>query len=72
MSDAHAPRSNDAEPVVLRPDSYVRDAATNERSTANDWIAARMRAESRTREECGDELVNAIARGDVVAEDERR
>ncbi len=69
MSEAHAPRSNDAEPVVLRPDSRVRDAATGERSTANAWIAARMRAEQRTEDECGDELVNAIARGDLISED---
>jgi len=66
MDTPHAPRSNDPDGIVaLDRDALVRDTGGGEPTPLGIWIAQRMRAESRTRDECREELLNAIARGDV-------
>ena len=66
MERSHEPPSHDPAGIVaLGPDAIVRDAGGT--SVAfDDWIEARMAAESRTRDQCREELLNAIARGDVA------
>ncbi|GAC1476352.1 MAG: hypothetical protein NVS2B8_15390 [Vulcanimicrobiaceae bacterium] len=69
MSSPHPPRSD--EPVslaALDSDALVRDLPAGRPTPLGTWIAQRMRAESRSRDECRDELINAIARGDVAVE----
>lgn len=46
----------------------MRDVATGQTLSAEDWLSARARHERRSRDECVDELMNAIARGDLVVE----
>jgi hypothetical protein len=67
--DPHPPRQ--AEPpanAILLPGSFVRDTATGERSSQDQWLDAHAAAEHRPREECVDALMNAIARGDLMIE----
>lgn len=67
--ESHPPRQ--AEPpanAVLLPTSSVRDTATGESVSPDEWLDARAAAEQRPREECVDALMNAIARGDLVVE----
>ena len=47
----------------------IRDVATGEVRTADAWVAERMSRERRERDECLDELVNALARGDLVLDE---
>lgn len=54
--------------VALGPEALVRDASGGATMPFDAWIEARMVAESRTRDECREQLVNAIARGDVTIE----
>ena len=69
MDEPHAPRSHDADAMVaLDSDAVVRDATGGPPTALGVWIAERMRAQSRSRDECRDELMNAIARGDVLVE----
>ena len=69
--EPHPPQSDAPVTAVLGPGARVRDALTGRTSTARAWIAARAAAERREPEEASDELMNAVARGDVivVAED---
>jgi hypothetical protein len=46
----------------------VRDLRSGTVQSADDWVSLHMQREGRDRNECLDELVNAIARGDLVAE----
>jgi hypothetical protein len=66
--EAHEPGHPDVsdEPVATGDRSY-REKATGRVVRADDWIAERMNAESRDRDACLEELVNAIARGDLEA-----
>ncbi len=67
MSDAHPPQSDAPETMVaLDSDAVVRDVAGGTAMAPGAWIAERMRAQDRTQDECREELLNAIARGDVV------
>lgn len=54
--------------MTLLPGAIVRDVATGQTLSSEDWLAARAEREKRTRDECVDELMNAIARGDLVVE----
>ena len=67
MDRPHRPPAHDPGGIVaLGPGALVRDGRDVVAFDA--WIDARMMAESRTRDECRDELINAIARGDVAIE----
>jgi hypothetical protein len=66
--DAHEPAHPDVSSVVLTGDTIVRDIRSGTAQSADDWVDAHMQSEGRERQECLDELVNAIARGDLVAE----
>lgn len=64
---AHGPRTHDPAGIVaLGPGARVRDVAGGETLAADAWIERRMATERRTRDECLEELMNAIARGDVT------
>jgi hypothetical protein len=68
--EAHEPRTNaDPPPVVLEGTTRIRDLATGRPTTVEAWVAAHMAAEDRDREICLEELMNAIARGDVVIDE---
>lgn len=62
----HPPRSDAPSTAVLGPGARVRDAATGEESSVHEWLSARATAERREPDEVSDELMNAIARGDLV------
>jgi hypothetical protein len=66
--DAHEPAHPDVSSVVLTGDTIVRDIRSGTAQSADDWVDAHMQREGRERQECLDELVNAIARGDLVVE----
>lgn len=67
---AHEPRSHEAAGIVaLGPGARVRAAEDSETLAAEAWIERHMAAERRTRDECLEELMNAIARGDVTVVD---
>jgi hypothetical protein len=66
--DAHEPGHPDVSSAVLTGDTRVRDVRSSEVKSADEWIARRMDRDNREREECLDELMNAIARGDLVVE----
>jgi len=67
MDAPHPPRSDDPAGIVaLDRDALVRDVAGGPPTSPDAWIEQRMTAESRTRDECREELLNAIARGDVA------
>jgi len=67
MERPHEPPSHDPAGIVaLGPGALVRDAGSGTTLGFDAWIEARMTAESRTRDECREELLNAIARGDVT------
>ncbi len=69
MERPHEPPSNDPAGIVaLGPGALVRDAAGGAAVAFDTWIQTRMAAESRTQDECREELLNAIARGDVTIE----
>ncbi len=69
MERPHEPPSSDPAGIVaLGQGALVRDAAGGTTVPFDAWIEARMAAESRTRDECREELLNAIARGDVTIE----
>jgi len=66
--EAHEPSHPDVSDVpVATGDRLFRDKATGRVVRADDWIDERMKAESRDRDVCLEELVNAIARGDLEA-----
>jgi hypothetical protein len=66
--DAHEPAHPDVSTVVLTSDTRVRDVRSQEVRSADEWIDRSMDREGRERQECLDELINAIARGDLVVE----
>jgi hypothetical protein len=66
--DAHEPGNPDVSSVVLTGETRVRDVRSREVQLADDWIVRSMDREGRERQECVDELMNAIARGDLVVE----
>ncbi len=67
---AHEPRAHDpADIVALGPGARVRDVGSGETLAADAWIERRMASERRTRDECLEELMNAIGRGDVTIAD---
>ncbi len=66
MPEPHAPRDGRPSNAVLGLRAVVRDVETGLTQPVDDWIVARMQAEARTREECRDELMNAVARGDLA------
>ncbi|GAC1301103.1 MAG: hypothetical protein NVSMB19_08850 [Vulcanimicrobiaceae bacterium] len=69
MERPHEPPAHDPAGIVaLGPGALVRDATGGATVAFDAWIEARMAAESRTRDECREELLNAIARGDVTIE----
>lgn len=63
---AHPPRSDAPSTAVLGPGARVRDASTGKESSAREWLAARALTEGRETDEASDELMNAIARGDLI------
>jgi hypothetical protein len=66
--EAHEPGHPDvSDGPVITGDRLFRDRSTGRVVRADDWIAERMHAESRDRDICLEELVNAIARGDLEA-----
>jgi hypothetical protein len=73
MNESHAsgpPSSVHPDDVVtLGSGARVRDLATGESHTTDDWIAACAERESRPPDECRETLMNAIARGDLRVED---
>ncbi len=68
MTEPHSPRRTQAPEVTLLPGARVCDVATGETLSSEDWLTARAARERRTRDECVDELMNAIARGDLIVE----
>ena len=67
----HPPRVREpAGAPTLRPGSVVRDVASGETTTYDAWLARCASSENRTHEECVEQLMNAIARGDVVVVDD--
>jgi hypothetical protein len=68
MSEPHPPPSPEPldEIATLGSGARVRDRDTGAESSSDDWVAARMAAENRPRDECLDELMNALARGDLT------
>ncbi|MBC5799497.1 MAG: hypothetical protein GIX03_06890 [Candidatus Eremiobacteraeota bacterium] len=68
MPKPHSPRRTQAPEVTLLPGAIVCDVATGQTLSSDDWLAARAEREGRTRDECVDELMNAISRGDLVVE----
>lgn len=63
----HGPRTNEPDYTdVLSRNAVVRDVAAGKDVRAESWIEAHMAAERRTREECAEALINAIARGDLL------
>lgn len=68
MPQPHPPRRAQGPDITLLPGAVVRDVATDETLAADDWLIARAEHERRPRDECVDELMNAIARGDLVVE----
>jgi hypothetical protein len=69
--EPHEPQHPDTSGApVLTGERRVRDGRTGAVATVDAWIAERMSAEGRGRGECLDELINAVARGDLIAEDE--
>ncbi|GAC1307315.1 MAG: hypothetical protein NVSMB21_11120 [Vulcanimicrobiaceae bacterium] len=67
MERPHEPPASDPAGIVaLGSGARVRDGRGVVAVDA--WIDARMAAQSRPRDECRDELINAIARGDVTIE----
>ncbi len=66
--DANEPAHPDVSSVVLTGDTIVRDLRSGAVRSADEWVSLHMQREGRDRNECLDELVNAIARGDLVAE----
>ena len=67
--EPHEPGHPDTyETPVIGPDTRIRDVASGEIRTADAWIAQHMTREKRERQECLDELVNAVARGDLTVE----
>jgi len=65
---AHEPGHPDVSSVVITSSTVVRDVRTGDVQPADTWVADHMRRENRDREACLDELMNAIARGDLVVE----
>jgi hypothetical protein len=71
MSDEHEPLTHEPDYYdVLGKNAIVRDVSDGAERPAEAWVAAHMAKEQRTREECVEALINAIARGDVVVVDE--
>ncbi len=68
--EAHEPGHPDVSSVVLTRETRVRDVRSREVTLADEWIARSMEREGRERQECVDELMNALARGDLVVETE--
>ena len=67
----HPPRTNEPDySDALSRNAVVRDAETGSEQPAEAWIEAHMERERRTREECVEALVNAVARGDLVVVDD--
>jgi hypothetical protein len=66
--DAHEPAHPDVSSVVLTGETRIRDVRSHEVRSADEWIDRSMDREGRERQECVDELMNAIARGDLVLE----
>ena len=64
--EPHPPRSDAPSEAVLGPEARVRDARTGRITSAREWIAAHAAAEQREPDEASDELINAVARGDVT------
>jgi hypothetical protein len=58
-----------ASAAALGPQSFIRNVSSDEIMISEDWVKRRMVAERRPREECVEELINAIARGDVTLVD---
>ncbi|MBD5657685.1 MAG: hypothetical protein IAI50_21290 [Candidatus Eremiobacteraeota bacterium] len=66
----HAPRTNEPDYYdVLSRNAVVRDASDGVERPAETWVEEHMAAEQRSREECVEALMNAIARGDVILSD---
>lgn len=66
--DAHEPAHPDVSSVVLTGETRVRDVRSHEVRSVDEWIDRSMDREGRERQVCVDELMNAIARGDLVLE----
>ena len=65
--ESHEPGHPDASTVpVLEGETRVRDVATGGEDTVDAWIARCMEREGRDRQACLEELMNAVARGDVT------
>jgi hypothetical protein len=65
----HEPHHPDvSQTPVLTGTSRLRDRATGRTESLDAWVERRMRDERRERQECLDEAVNAVARGDLIVE----
>jgi hypothetical protein len=72
-SISHAPRTAHPDDVVaLGDDARVRDVATGSTVTYGEWLAECSLREGRPLAECREQLMNAIARGDLAVDDAGR
>ncbi len=68
-SISHAPRTVHPDDVVtLGEDALVRDVATGSTVTYGEWLAECSLREGRSLAECREQLMNAIARGDLAVD----
>ncbi len=66
MHERRTPTAVPETMVALDSDAVVRDVAGGGSMAPGAWIAERMRAQHRTHDECREDLLNEIARGDVI------
>jgi hypothetical protein len=67
---SHAPLSaHPDDTVTLGKGARVRDRTSGASETIEEWLSSCSEREGRPVDECRDDLMNAIARGDVRVED---
>lgn len=69
MGEPHGPRTSaPSDAAALTAGTLLRDVATGETVSYEAWLENCVTGESRPREECVEELMNAVARGDLTLE----
>ena len=69
-SISHAPHTvHPDDAVTLGEGAFIRDVATGSSVAYGEWLAECSLREGRSLAECREQLMNAIARGDLRVED---
>ncbi len=67
MNEPHGPRTSaQSDAAALTPGTLLRDASTGATTTYEAWLENCIAVESRPRQECVEQLMNAVARGDLT------